>query len=79
MLKTLPPIDYARRARALRIRERILELERKAKARRLEELERLHRAEEDQLVDEILADGVALGQLRAAAQKIEALLEWRAS
>jgi hypothetical protein len=30
-----------------------------------------------QLLDEIIADGVILRRLRAAAQKIEGFLEWR--
>jgi hypothetical protein len=69
----------ARYARAIRIRESILERERRAKARLFEQRERVHRAGQLELLDEIMTDGVTLGRLRAAAQKLEALLEWRAS
>ena len=65
--------DYARRARAIRLRISNVEGERSQKARRLESYER----ERFQLLDEIIADGVILRRLRAAAQKIEGFLEWR--
>jgi hypothetical protein len=68
-----PEPDYARRARAIRIRITNVERERKQKARRLESYER----ERVHLLDEIIADGVTLRRLRAAEQKLERFLEWR--